>query len=202
MKIGIICEGGADGKVYEYLVKLISPDDTPKSLPLGNKLELIAQCGDAAKALLEIDHFERVIIIWDLESSWMPKKQRACRKNDCDLIKASLQDASLDEKQWQQVYLVCMEKELETLFLADEQAISEYLTRKPKPPCRVKHFKHPERPPNPKKELSQIFKMHRERKYEDFRDAEKLIRFVNIKNLRRCASFIRFENIVVKGVTL
>lgn len=207
MRIGIICEGGrngADQKVYEFLVRQLLPDATIKCSPLGNKPTLIALCGTEAKALLEIEGCDRIIIIWDLQPPWKEKKGKACRKNDCELIRASLNDAALDARQLQSIHLVCMQQELETLFICDEQAISLYLYQKSKRPCKVKYFKHPEHPLNPKDELDKIFRVHSGpmHRYIDMKDAEGIIRLVDIRKLQRCTSFMRLAIKIADKVTV
>lgn len=196
MKIGIICEGGmkgADRMVYEFLAKQILPDAKIISKPLDKKTKLIQQCGQEAKALLELDGCERVIIIWDLQPAWK-RKESACRYADCSLIKQSLQEAQLDKQQLKQVHLVCMEQELETLFLADEQAIEQYLAQMSRRDCKVKYFRHLESYKNAKKAVEIIFEQHsgKAHLYRDMIHAEKLIQLVTIKKLKRCPSFVRF----------
>jgi hypothetical protein len=199
MKIGMIFEcgpKGADPKVYEYLAKQLWPDIEISSLFLDNKPNLIGQCGKVAKALLELESCERVLILWDLCPPWKEKRTKACRRNDCNLIRDSLTNAELTSQQLQCIHLVCIEKELETFLLADEQAISKYLTKLRGPtrgPCKVKRIKDPESHYNPKDVLYRIFQTNGCRKYEDLKDAEKMIKLVEIEKLRVCSSFVRFE---------
>lgn len=73
MKIGMIFEcgpNGADKKIYEYLAKQLRPDIEISPFFLDNKPKLIGQCGSAAKALLELEGCERVLILWDLCPPW------------------------------------------------------------------------------------------------------------------------------------
>src|SRR6266536_1010480 len=194
MKIGIICEGGpngADRKVYEFLAKQISPEVKVISVPLDSKPKLIDQCGKVSKALLELSSCEQVIIIWDLQPAW---GGGACRYNDCQLVRQSLSATQLDEVQLERIHLVCMEQELETLFLTDEQIIARYLTQKSGRPCKLNSIKHPEDFKNAKKKVSKIFEMHsgKAHPYNDMIDAEKMLQFINIKRLKACPSFVRF----------
>jgi hypothetical protein len=46
---------------------------------------------------------------------------------------------------------------------------------------------------NPKDVLYRIFQTNGCRKYEDLKDAEKMIKLVKIERLRDCSSFVRFE---------
>lgn len=196
MKIGMIFEcgpNGADKKIYEYLAKLLRPDVEVSHLFLDNKPKLIGQCGEAAKALLELEGRERVLILWDLCPPWKEKRAKACRRNDCNLIRESLTNAGLTSQQLQCIHLVCIEKELETFLLADKQAICTYLSGLINRDCRVPNIKHPERELNPKDVLYRIFQTNGCRKYEDLKDAEKMIKLVKIEKLRVCSSFVRFE---------
>jgi hypothetical protein len=195
MKIGMIFECGpigADKKIYEYLAKQLRPDIEILSITLNSKPELTEQCGSEAKDLLERG-CERVLILWDLCPPWKEKRTKACRHNDCNLIRDSLTDAGLTSQQLQCIHLVCIEKELETLLLADKQAICTYLSGLINRDCRVPNIKHPEREPNPKDVLYRIFQTNGCRKYEDLKDAEKMIKLVKIEKLRVCSSFVRFE---------
>jgi hypothetical protein len=199
MKIGMIFEcgpKGADPKVYEYLAKQLQPDIEISPFFLDNKPKLIGECGKTAKALLELDGCERVLILWDLCPPWKEKRAQACRRNDCNLIHESLTNAGLTSRQLQCIHLICIEKELETLLLADEQAISAYLTKLREPTrglCKVKRIKDPESHYNPKDVLYRIFQTNGCQKYEDLKDAEKMIKLVEIEKLKVCSSFVRFE---------
>ena len=195
---------GADPKVYEYLAKQLRPDIEISSFFLDNKPKLIGQCGKVAKALLELESCERVLILWDLCPPWKEKRAKACRHNDSNRIRESLTNAELTSQQLQCIHLVCIEKELETLLLADEQAIGEHLTKLRGPargPCKVKRIKDPERHHNPKDVLYRIFQTNGCRKYEDLKDAEKMIKLVDVEKLRVCSSFVRFEmKIMIQSV--
>jgi hypothetical protein len=198
MKIGMIFECGpigADKKIYEYLAKQLRPDIEIHSITLNSKSDLTEACGSETKDLLKRG-CERVLILWDLCPPWKEKKKKPCRHNDCNLIRESLTDAGLTSQQMQCIHLVCIEKELETLLLADERALSAYLTKLRGPargPCKVKRIKDPERYYNPKDELYRIFQTNGCRKYEDLKDAEEIIKSVKIERLRVCSSFVRFE---------
>jgi Domain of unknown function (DUF4276) len=197
MKIGMILECGpygADKKVYEYLAKQLDPHIVVVSSTLGSKSTLVELCGTEARALLELESCERVIIVWDLYPPWQERRQRPCRFNDCKYIKGSLNEAGLTERQLERVYLVCIETELETLLLADAQALEMYLNSITRRSCRIGRLRNPEHLTNPKGRLSQIFQEQAGRKYLDMRDAEKIIKLVNIDKIWRCSSFVRFAD--------
>ncbi|NER50235.1 MAG: hypothetical protein F6J92_26880 [Symploca sp. SIO1A3] len=93
MKIGMIFECGPDGadkSVCEHLVRMLNPDiEIAPSVTLGNKPNLLSECGIFAAQLLA-DGCDRIVIIWDLYPAWREKGQRPCRKEDCEMIKDSL----------------------------------------------------------------------------------------------------------------
>jgi hypothetical protein len=123
-------------------------------------------------------------------------------REDCDLIRQSLNAAQLNLKQLSRVHLVCMEQELETLFLTDEQMIAVYLTQKSGRSCNVVNYsRYPTRPLDPKSVVDKFFREHTRQKhpYNATIDAEKMIQYVTIKKLKRCASFVRFAMKITDG---
>lgn len=190
MKVGIICEGGpdsADKKVCEHLARMLQPDIEISSVPLGNKPNLVEECGRTAVQLLA-DGCERIVIVWDLHPAWREKKQPPCRKEDRAAIMESLAKAEVTSPH---VYLVCIEEELEAWLLADGRSISAVLSRKTHP-VTVKDKKNPERIQNPKKQLNQIFQEKTGRPYIDSQYAERIIKKVDLNKLRCCNTFVRF----------
>ncbi len=202
MKIGMIVEGnsgGADEKVYNYLARQIQTDIQVVSRALDNKPRLIERCGVAAKALLEINNCEKVIIIWDHYPAWRSRGERPCIVEDCNFIRNSLSEAGLTPQQLQRVHLVCIKHELETLLLADKQAIKKYLVSIKNRPCQV-NLRHPENYTDPKIPLNNLFHQHIYRSYQGWLDAEKIIKLARIEELWRCSSFERFAD-KVAGIT-
>ena len=65
------------------------------------------------------------------------------------------------------------------------------------------NINHPERELNPKKRLEKIFSNNGFRVYKAAIDAEKIIQSLeDLKRLRRCQSFLRFESIVLGNHTV
>lgn len=192
MKIGLIFEcgpQGADKKVCEILIKKLNPIIQPKSITLDNKPNLVQKCGASAKALLDIERCDRVLILWDLYPAWRTDGERPCRKEDCDAIFRSLDFAEVDRKK---VHLICITEELEAWLIADGRAISATLS-KPTRKVNVPDRKKPEQVRNPKKELSQIYEKNIGRKYSDLTDAEKIAKNItDFNKIRRNTSFHRF----------
>ena len=189
MKLGMIFECGPDGadrKVCEYLAKQIKADIEIDSVTLDNKRKLVAGCGPAAARLLA-DGCERVIIIWDLHPAW--RAAAPCRKEDRDNILQSLRVSDVDVNQ---VFLICIEEELEAWLLADNRALNEVLS-KPHRKVNIKRIRSPERINNPKKRLTNIFYEYIKRPYTDRIHAEQIVRALpDLNRLYRIDSFHRF----------
>jgi hypothetical protein len=197
MKVGMIFEcgrNGADGKIYPYLAQQIRTDIEVNSIFLDSKPKLIEGSGQSAKNLLEIDCCERVIIVWDLRPPWQVQRTHSlCAVEDCNRIIEVLKSSQLTPPQLQCVRLICIEQELETLLLFDEQALGQYLESILRHPCRIRHTRRPERHENPKKVLYKIFQENHFRPYDDQRDAEGIIKLASFNKLRHCPAFVRFE---------
>lgn len=192
MKIGFIFEcgpEGADKKVCEYLARKIRPEALPVSRTLDNKPKLIQDCGKVAARLLE-DGCERVLIIWDLRPAW-PTGKKPCRKKEQDAVKDSLQKAGITNRP---VFLVCIEQELESWLLADEQKISAYLSTK-NHTYRAQRVSKPDQVLNPKAVMIKHFREARNWSYEDRIHAIQVLKVseTNWKRLRRSPTFTRFE---------
>lgn len=128
MKIGLILEciaGGADELVCRHLIGLLQPTTQIAVAPLGNKPKLISQCGDSA-AILLAQGCDRVIILWDLHPPWQDRQP--CRKQDREAIFAALQE-KVDQPE--RVFLVCIERELETWLIADRSLLQNAFPRLP-----------------------------------------------------------------------
>ncbi len=190
MKIGMIFEcgpQGADLKVCEYLAKRIKPDIQIESITLDNKKKLVAECGKAAQLLLAggCDH---VVIIWDLYPSW--HEEVPCRKKDREDIMRSLKAADANVAN---VFLVCIEAELEAWLLTDNRAINTVLS-KPYRPVQINRIRRAEQIDNPKKHMMQIFRQEGRRTYNDLIHAVQIVKAMpDLNRLRKVDTFLRFE---------
>jgi len=198
MKIGFIFEcgpEGADKQVCEYLAREIRPEITPVSRTLDNKPSLLQDCGLVAAKLLE-EGCERVLIVWDLRPAWPGKK--ACRKVEREAVLASLAKAGVADKP---VFLICVEQELESWLLADEQKISAYLSTAAHAYAAPRVSK-PDRVPNPKTVMMNHFKAARGWRYEDRTHAIKVLKAAqtNLRRLRRSPTFSRFESKLIAAM--
>jgi len=194
MKLGMIFEcgpQGADKKVCEHLAQTISPGIEISSVTLDSKQNLLRDAGKSANGLLRNDGCHHVLVIWDLFPSWKPKKQRPCRHEDRQAVLQGLQQANV---QIDLVSLVCIEAELESWLLADERALSEVLSR-PQHLVKVSKIKTPEKIPNAKAKLRDIYRQEAGRIYNDQVDAIRIVQAMqDFRRVRRaCATFRRFE---------
>ncbi len=178
---------GADKKVCEHFAGQIQPTIKIISITLDNKPNLIANCGKAAAQLTK-QGCDRVLIIWDLYPAWREKGQKPCRKQDRLAILQSLASAGVAS---QNVYLICIDPELEEWFLYDLQALSAVLST-PSHPVDIR--KSPSAGTNPKKALTKIFKENTGRLYNDLIHAEAIAKKVSNFNKvsKKCPSFARF----------
>ena len=189
MKIGLILEcgpEGADKKVCELVISRIVPDIEIVTITLDNKPNLVEGCGESAAQLIN-DGCERIVIVWDLYPPW--RDQRPCRKEDRENIFRKLSEVGLDGKE---VFLVCIEEELEAWLIADGRALSTVLSR-PTHLVTIRHTKRVHRVKNPKTRLNQIFQRHAHRPYVDRIHAEQIIAALpDFSQLKRCETFARF----------
>jgi len=188
-KLGLILEcgpEGADKKVCEHVVRRIAPKVEVVSITLGNKPNLVEQCGESAAQLFS-DGCERVVIVWDLYPPW--RDQKPCRHEDRENIARSLANARIATAE---VYLVCIEEELEAWLLADGRALSHVLSR-PAHPVTIRHTRRVHQVRSPKTRLNQMFQEHSHRPYVDRIHAEQIIAaLLDFSQLRRCETFARF----------
>jgi len=126
-KLGIILEcdaGGPDELVFKCLVRRLSPTTEVVTRSLGNKLAVEERCADVAEALIDKDHCDLVLIVWDLKPLW--KKPGSCI-TETNNINAKLE--GLPNAKQSKIKLLCITHELETWLLADQSAIREHLSK-------------------------------------------------------------------------
>lgn len=192
-RIGIICErhaGFEDEQVLTLLAGRITGHNDIICLPQGNKPSLFAECGKVAKNLLHVDGCCRVLIVWDLEPSH--SQQAACRHADRQTVFASLAAAGLQNHPC--VFLVCIEKELETWLLADGSAIASVLRRPPHPAPTINDTANLGEG-NPKGRLKRIFKVEgRGREFDARTDGPAIARALpqDFGAISKFKSFTRF----------
>lgn len=195
MTIGFIFEcgpQGADKQVCEYLASQLRPGVTFVSKTMDNKLKLLEGAASVAKKLLTEEGCERVLIVWDLRPAWPDKKDKPCRAKERQTLLDALTKAGLQNAP---VYLVCIEQELESWLLACDHAISAFLSTAAHP-YAVDRVRKPDREPQPKAVMNNHFNTVRGIRYDDKVHAIKVLKAadVDVKRLRRSATFARFES--------
>ncbi|HQF54372.1 MAG TPA: hypothetical protein PK208_04570 [Fibrobacteria bacterium] len=198
MKIGMLFEctkDGPDYKVCTNLAKRIWTESLHRSGLeivsdfLDNKPKLVAGCGTKAAHFLK-SGVEHVFIVWDLFPSWR-RDEKPCRHQDRLDIFASLDAAGVPHDK---VTLLCIEEELEAWLLADGSAIERALSRPAHPISGIGHESRPDAVKNPKEKMARIFRTKANRTYNDFTDAEKIIRQdPSLRRLAKSTSFARFQ---------
>jgi len=190
MKIGMIFESGPQGaekQVCEDLARRIKPGRQLVSVTHRNKPEMIADCGKDVVNLLK-EGCKRILIVWDLFPPWREGK-RPCRKEDREAILESLKNAGVAKAP---VFLICIREELEAWLLADEHALSAFLSTPAHPAKEVPVTKHPDDVQNPKGRLKKIFQLNRRGAYNDLVHAIKIIEKADVRRLAKSDSFRRF----------
>ena len=192
--IGMIFEcgpQGADKQVCEYLAKHIRPGIEIKSRTLDSKVNLLRDAGKAAALLLK-DGCACVMVVWDLRPAWPDKKNRPCRHAERQTVLMRLAEAGVSPHA--PVYLVCIEQELECWLLANERAISAWLSTSAHS-YRVPRVKAPDLVMQPKAAMLGHFKKARGWRYDDSTDAMLVLTAspIDMQRMRRSASFARFE---------
>jgi len=201
MKVGFIVESapkGAECKVIPYLATRVRAEIVPDVITLDEKPILKRECGDVAKALLARG-CERVMIVWDLLPDWGEFSGKGCLHADRVEIAESLQNAGLGIED-ERISLVCIHKMLEAWIIADERALTKFLSTDAHP-VSVARKKKTEGIKDPKSALISLFKSSPSRisRYEDTIHAIKIVREMpNLARLQRLPSFQRFEEKLTK----
>ena len=191
MKIGLILEcmpDGPDWQVYSLWIKrLLGADVQVEQSSAENKKKLVQQAGVRTKNLLA-EGCEKVIIIWDLWPAW--DQGKPSQTADESAIEHSLRQAGVTNAC---VYLLCVNRMLETLLLVDGKALNAVLKiaeQKQKPG----NTNSPYTKADPKAYLTQWFHKARKGPYNDYVHAEQIAQNVSFDRLRRrTTEFPRFE---------
>ena len=182
---------GADKLICEYLAQALRSDVKISAITLDNKANLLRDAGKATQQLID-DGCCCVLIIWDLRPAWPDKKLKPCRVAESAAIKKSLLTAGVAKSA--SVHLICIEQELESWLLANERAISAFLSTESRKYV-VKKTKKPDAVAQPKAVMINHFKQARGWIYDDKVNALKIIKStdLDLARMRNSASFARFE---------
>ncbi|MCU0923008.1 MAG: DUF4276 family protein [Burkholderiaceae bacterium] len=192
MKIGLILEcalEGPDQQVYSAWLRRLVPQAQIEPSCAGNKKRLVAEAGLRAKSLFD-EGCERVLIIWDLWPAWASKGARPDVGADIAAIEASLRAAGVADPC---VYLVCVDRMLQTLLIVDANAIRSVLNAQgPLPGLR--HYRNPRNQPAPKNYLDARFRAAKRGAYTPHVHARQIAERIDFVRLRRdCPEFERIE---------
>jgi hypothetical protein len=194
MKVGFLVEcglKGADEQVLRFLVNTLRKDIEPRFTTCGSKRVILDECGQHVERLFTVERCEKVFVVWDLfpcNPEHQIKGKPSCineRKHLLDKLRAVDRPRTI---------MLCIRHELEAWLLADGNALKAVLMKN-HAIGRIGDDKHPERHPNPKRTLGEIFKEHRgpRYEYEDRLHALQIIRAANLSKLKCAPSFARFK---------
>jgi hypothetical protein len=196
-RIGLIGEGAPDLAVVADLIsRLLRPD--LRLLPedcrrLAPKPELLRRAPEVAMALLEAGCVH-VAVLWD---SAPFGRQRNTPEDDVkefwrewEAFDDDRRASGMPALDRSAICPVPVISELESWLLADERALSGYLSTRSHP-VAIRRITHPQRDPNPKKTLKRLFESEGKRSaYADYLDAAPLARGIgDITRLRKLSSF-------------
>lgn len=196
-KLGFVLEcdaGGPDELVFTCLVRRLSPGTQVKVVTMGSKKFMQASAAKAAQELIETDECDRVIIAWDYKPPFDgPPPARRCEDETAIMLKTL---SVLPHNMKRKVRLLCLVHELETWLITEDRAVRNYLST----PEHKNKFKAPAKPltkTDPKAVLSGEFKAVRGTRYEDFREAIRLvILWEDTRKVGKLDSFQRFAALV------
>lgn len=191
MKIGLIVEcapEGPDQQVYSTWIRRLVPHAQVEPSCTSNKPRLLAEAGARAQALFG-EGCERVLIIWDLWPAWR-RGQKPDAGADIQAIETSLRAEGVAHPC---IYLICINRELETLLIVDANAIRTVL-KAPKPVVGLKNQRKPLRTPAPKRYLDARFRAAHRGVYTPHVHAKKIAEGIDFGRLRdACPEFGRLE---------
>lgn len=198
MKLGLVLEcdvGGADELVLTCFARRLVPGVSVIPSPQGSKAGVFTKGTDAAAKLIETDRCDLVLIVWDLKPYWTQVAARNCR----DEVKEMRQQLeALSPATREKIRLLCLNYELETWLIADERAVSAYLSR-PAHPVDFPRISRPARIPDAKAHLNTAVVQVRGRgnRYVDSKEAIRIAQLVqDTKRIGRVESFERFASLI------
>ena len=191
-KVGIICEGtkeGGDTQVFRHFAKRILGHEQVDVVPLGNKPALFEKCGATARALLD-SGCGRVLIVWDLLPAW--GETPATVAADEAAARAGLRREDLHQHPC--IFLIAIDRELETWLVADSVSLSKVIPR-PRESVTVRAIRDPVREANPKKWLMKKFSEIARHPYLPERNAVQLAQAMpdHLRSISKIPSFLKFK---------
>ena len=191
MKVGLIVECATDGpdwQVYSlWIRRLVGDDAVVEQSSAVNKKLLVQQAGTRTQKLLN-EGCEKVFIIWDLWPAWGEAKPDEA--GDVAAITHSLRQAGVVHPC---VYLLCVNRMLETLLIVDGRALNDVLGI-PVGKQTPSNKNNPYTERDPKAYLGKWFRQARKGDYSDYAHAKRIAEHVDLARLRgRTREFPRLE---------
>lgn len=195
-KLGLVLEcdsGGPDELVFKCLVRRLSPGTAVKAVTMGSKSGMLLRAAETAQELIETEKCDQVIIVWDYKPPFEgPPPAKRC-EDETALMKKTLE--GLPQSLQKKVRLLCLVHELETWLITEDQAVRDYLSTDAHK-CKYKAPK-PHSKTDPKAFLSSEFRAFRGTRYEDFKEAIRLVvRWQDTRKVGKLDSFQRFSKLV------
>jgi hypothetical protein len=198
MKLGLVLEcdvGGADELVLTCFARRLSPGISIVPSPQGSKAGVFTKGTEAAAKLVETDKCDLVLIVWDLKPYWTQVTARNCR----DEVKEMRQQLeALPPATREKIRMLCLNYELETWLIADERAVTTYLSR-PAHPVEFPRIKKPALITDAKAYLNTAVVQVRGRgnRYVDSKEAIRIAQLVpDTKRMGKVESFERFASLI------
>jgi hypothetical protein len=199
VRVGFVVECGRDGadhKVFRLLAEHLRPGLAHEFRFMDNKRKLFDQGDAVVDLLLTSTKCDHVFLIWDLmpcDAEFQLKKPWCVQERSFLIDKLASRGVDLGR-----VTLLCITHELEAWLLVSGTALEELLKRQTHSIEPISHEKHPERHPNPKKTLTQLFNKHRGVDYQDMvhahQIAEKILERGHESKMERAPSYKRFKD--------
>jgi hypothetical protein len=176
MKVGFIVEcvnEGPETKVLPQLAALVDVYIECEVEPLGSKPKVLQECGKYAKALLNQEQCDRVVVVWDARPPWKEEDVVFDPAEEMEKARQSLAQNGLaaDDR----VHLICIVEELEAWLLTDGRGVTTRINQlrggRGALKTRVSDYKKVEQINWPKATMEKLFKQGEVRAYNDWLDA-------------------------------
>lgn len=166
MKVGLIVECAPQGLEDVVCPKILALLEAECKVEIKyvirtmvNKKSLIEGCAKVASLLLSED-CDRVVILWDENPPWTEEKmyaEKRCWHLERDAIQTRLRTAGIP---LENVGLVCVEHEFETILMHDTDLLCAVISRGKEHPVKLKRFKNPLAIDDPTRALQRLFRKH------------------------------------------
>jgi len=198
MNLGLVLEcdtGGPDELVLTCLARRLRPSTSIVAVALGSKATVFTKGVEAAVKLAETDMCDLVLIVWDLKPLWLQVAAKDCLDEVAEMRK-QLQPVSSDTRK--KIRLICLTYELETWLIAEDRAVSAYLSKD----AHKVNFKAPKDPASitdAKAFLNTTITKARgkQHRYVDYKEAIRLVKlWPDTNRVSEIDSFQRFSKLV------